>query len=178
VTTSRGVGRPGHLIRRFVGSLRPGGPARADDEWARSHLLESEVALWRRMPNPDRRHAVGAAREVERALGHEATRPVVAAALLHDVGKIESGLHTYGRVVATLSAVVAGREAAREWRKGRGYVRRIGLYVLHPELGGDLLAMAGSDPLTVAWTREHHLPEEQRTVDPKIAAILTAADDD
>jgi hypothetical protein len=87
-------------------------------------------------------------------------------------------LRTYGRVVATLSAAVAGREAAREWRKGRGYVRRIGLYLLHPDLGGDLLAMAGSDPLTVAWAREHHLPADRWTVDPKIAHALASADDD
>jgi hypothetical protein len=130
------------------------------------------------MPNADRRHAVGVAREVQRALGIEASRPVLAAALLHDVGKIESGLRTYGRVVATLSAAVAGREAAREWRKGRGYVRRVGLYLLHPELGGDLLAMAGSDPLTVAWAREHHLPPDRQTVAPDVAAALAAADDD
>ena len=29
------------------------------------------------------------------------------------------------------------------------------MYLLHPDLGGDLLGMAGSDPLTEAWTREH-----------------------
>jgi hypothetical protein len=178
VSAARGVGRPGHLVRRFFGSLRPGGPRRAVDEWARGHLLDGEVELWRRLSGPDRRHAAGVAREVERALGHEATRPVLAAALLHDVGKIESGLRTYGRVVATLSAAVAGREAAREWRKGRGFVRRVGLYLLHPELGGDLLAMAGSDPLTVAWAREHHLPPDRQSIDPAIAAALTAADDD
>ena len=64
------------------------------------------------MSGPDRRHAAGVARAVQRALGHEASRPVLAAALLHDVGKVESGLRTYGRVVATLSAKVAGAEMA------------------------------------------------------------------
>ena len=167
-----------HLTRRFFGSLRPGGPRRAEDEWACSQLLPSEVALWRRMRGFDRRHAVGVAHEVERALGAEATRPVLAAALLHDVGKTESGLGVYGRVVATLCGLMAGRETAKEWTRSRGFTRRVGLYLLHPDLGGDLLGMAGSDPLTQAWAREHHRSPDHWTIDPAIAAALKAADDD
>jgi hypothetical protein len=167
-----------HLTRRFLGSLWPGGPRAAEDAWARSHLLEGEERLWARMSGPDRRHAAGVARRVERALGAEATRPVLAAALLHDVGKVESGLGTYGRVVATLSAKVAGRDMAEAWRRKRGFTRKVGLYVVHQELGADLLEMAGSAPLTVAWAREHHLPEEHWTVPPGVGAALQAADDD
>ncbi len=130
------------------------------------------------MSNPDRRHAVGVARRVGEALGDEATDPVVAAALLHDVGKSTSGLRTYGRVVATLSAKVAGHEMAVAWSETRGFTRRVGLYLEHPRLGGDLLALAGSDPLTVAWAREHHSPEEDWTVPIDIGRVLKAADDD
>lgn len=168
----------GHLARRFFGSLRPGGPNKAQDEWARAQLLPSEVELWKRMSNPDRRHAAGVARDVERSLGHEATRPVLAAALLHDVGKIESGLRTYGRVTATLCGMIVDRDQAKVWMRGRGFTRRVGLYLLHPDLGGDLLGMAGSDPLTEAWTREHHKPSEQWTVSPKLAQVLKDCDDD
>ena len=130
------------------------------------------------MSGADRRHAVGVAERVERALGHEATRPVLAAALLHDVGKVESGLGTYGRVVATLSAKAAGRSMASTWRKQRGYARKVGLYLEHDQIGADLLELAGSDPLTVAWAREHHLPESEWTLDPHLAGALKAADDD
>jgi hypothetical protein len=168
----------GHLARRFFGSLRPGGPSRIDDEWARAQLLPSEVELWKRMSNPDRRHAAGVARDVERSLGHEATRPVLAAALLHDVGKIESGLRTYGRVIATLCGMTMGREQAKTWTRGRGFTRRVGLYLRHAELGGDMLDMAGSEALTSAWAREHHLPPDQWTVPPHLAQALKNADDD
>ena len=168
----------GHLARRFFSSLRPGGPKPADDEWARSQLLPSEAALWARMSNPDRRHAVGVARDVERSLGHDATRPVLAAALLHDVGKIESGLRTYGRVIATLCGMIVGREQAKIWMRSRGFTRRVGMYLLHPDLGGDLLGIAGSDPLTEAWTREHHRPPDQWTINPELARVLKDCDDD
>jgi hypothetical protein len=172
------VASASHLVRRFFGSLRPGGPGHHAETWVAARLLPAELALWRRMSGPDRRHAVGVAQRVERALGHEATRPVLAAALLHDVGKIESGLGTYGRVVATLSAKVAGPEMAPTWRKQRGYARKVGLYLEHDRIGGDLLELAGSDPLTVAWTREHHWPESEWTLAPGIAGALKAADDD
>jgi len=172
------VASASHLVRRFFGSLRPGGPGAHAETWVEARLLPGEVALWRRMSGPDRRHAVAVAERVERALGHEATRPVLAAALLHDVGKVESGLRTYGRVIATLSATVAGAEMAPTWRKQRGYARKVGLYLQHDEIGADLLEMAGSDPLTVAWAREHHRPESEGTLAPHIAAALKAADDD
>lgn len=167
-----------HLVRRFFGSLRPGGPPASEEAWARSQLLPAEERLWARMPGPDRRHAAAVARRVERLLGHEASRPVLAAALLHDVGKIEAGLRTYGRVIATLSAKAAGPEAAHGWRRSRGFTRRVGLYLLHDRIGGDLLELAGSDPLTVAWTREHHLPPEQWTLPRHLGDALKAADDD
>ena len=55
-----------------------------------SSCSPAEVALWRRMRGADRRHAVGRGPpgRAQRS-GHEATRPVLAAALLHDVGKTE-----------------------------------------------------------------------------------------
>ena len=167
-----------HLVKRFFGSLWPAGPPAADEDWVASVLSDGELSLWRRMSNADRRHAVGVARRVERALGGEATAPVLAAALLHDVGKVAAGLGTYGRVVATLAGMAAGRETAHEWSRRAGFTRKVGLYLRHPTLGGDMLAVAGSDPVTVAWAREHHLPPERWTVDRHVADVLKAADDD
>lgn len=167
-----------HLVRRFVTSLWPGGPGTDGEEWVAGVLLDREQELWRRMSGPDRRHALAVARRVERRLGHEATRPVLAAALLHDVGKVASGLGTYGRVVATLAARFGGHGMARDWSKARGFTRRVGLYLRHPELGGDMLELAGSHPVTVAWARQHHLPEDDWTVDRGLAQVLKACDDD
>ena len=167
----------GHLIKRFVGSLWPAGPGTEEERWVGSMLSEGELKLWRRMSRADRRHAVGVGRRVERALGDEATPPVLAAALLHDVGKTAARLGTYGRVVATMAGSFAPKMAG-PWSQGRGFTRRVGLYLRHSELGADMLALAGSDPLTVTWVREHHLPPEEWTLPPATAAALKAADDD
>jgi hypothetical protein len=169
---------PLHLVRRFFGSLSPLGPRADDEAWVAATLLPGELELWARMSTPDRRHAAGVGRRVERALGAEATRPVLAAALLHDVGKVASGLGTYGRVVATLAGAAAGRSSAEAWSTKGGFTRRVGLYLRHPDLGADMLTIAGSDALTVAWARQHHLPEDRWTVPRAVAVALRTADDD
>ena len=169
-------GRLRHLARRFVGSLRPGGPSVTEEAWAPGYLLASEADLWRSMSGADRRHAVAVARRGDRVLGSP-ERPVLAAALLHDVGKVRSGLGTPGRVVATVVGAVAADRAAR-WATSDGFRGRIGRYLRHPQEGAALLETAGSDPFTVAWATEHHRDPGRWTVDDRLAEALRAADDD
>ena len=169
-------GRPRHLARRFVGSLRPGGPSSTEEVWATGYLLAGEADLWRSMSGADRRHAVAVARRVDRVLGSP-ERPVLAAALLHDVGKVRSGLGTPGRVVATVVGAVATDRTAR-WATSDGFRGRIGRYLRHPQEGAALLETAGSDPFTVAWATEHHRDPGRWTVDDRLAEALRAADDD
>lgn len=166
-----------HLVTRFLGSLSPRPLAPDDHTWVRAHLLPGEVELWDRMPLADRKHAAGVAREVDRMIDG-APREVIAAALLHDVGKIDSGLGTFGRVLATLLAAVLGRVRVVAWASGGGLRGRLGRYMRHDVIGAEMLAGVGSDPLTSTWARQHHLPAEQQSVDEEIAAVLTAADDD
>ena len=168
----------GHLVSRFFGSLLPIGPSPADAAWAVEHLTPGEQAVWARMSRVDRRHAAGVARRAAQALADQATTEVVAAALLHDSGKVVSGIGTLPRVAATIAAGVAGRARAEGWADGPGPRRRIGLYLRHPQLGADLLATAGSHPLTVAWAGEHHLPEARWSVPLAVGRALKAADDD
>ena len=128
-------------------------------------LLPGEQALWARMSAPDRRHAVGVARQVALTLGSSAERPVLAAALLHDVGKVDSDLSTVARAFAT----VVNRQAGNS---------RFARYRRHDLIGADLLISAGSDPLTVAWAREHHRSSDRWTLPARLSSALKAADDD
>lgn len=121
--------------------------------------------------------APGEAAEAARPAG-EVPRPVQAAALLHDAGKIEAGLGPLRRALATVVGMGVGHERARGWRHRPGVVGRTGRYLCHDEIGAGLLAQAGSDPLTVAWAREHHLPPRRWSVPTDIGAALKAADDD
>lgn len=175
-----------HLARRFFGSLSNDPPAAIDDQWIRAQLLPGEIVLWERMSAPDQRHSLQVARNVLRERP-DATRPVIAAAILHDVGKLVSGYGTFGRVAATVFWVLVpgstkGRLAHR-WTGGDGMgrtrlARRLGEYRVHPELGRELLVQAGSDTFTSNWAAEHHTPFERWTVSVEWGAVLKECDDD
>jgi len=125
---------PWHLVARFFTSLSARPPSPRSESWVDDRLSPGERELWIRLSNQDRRHSIGVARRFTEVRPH-ATPPEVAGALLHDVGKIECELGTFGRVVATL---IGPR------------TRRFRLYHDHEEIGARLAAEAGSDPVTVA----------------------------
>src|SRR2546421_12655757 len=75
--------RAGHLARRFVGSLWPLGPRRGSELWVGETLMPGELALWRQMSPPDRRHAVRVARGRQASHRGPAEPPGLAAGLLH-----------------------------------------------------------------------------------------------
>lgn len=164
---------PLHLARRFLGSLSPMPLDARDDAWATDHLAPGERHLWQQMPRADRKHAAGVARLVAARVGED-DRAVLAAALLHDVGKVEADLGTFGRVAATL----VGRARGRRWRDAPGFRGRIGRYLHHDAIGASLLEDAGADPLAVAWAREHHRPESEWSVPAPLGRALRDADDD
>lgn len=122
-----------HLAARFVTSLPPTPPTVDDEVWVDEILTPTERGLWIRLSNQDRRHSIGVAR---RFAGRrvDATRDEIAGALLHDVGKLECGLGTFGRVAATLAGP---RTAAFQ------------AYHDHEPIGAALVAAAGSPVVTV-----------------------------
>lgn len=171
-----------HRIPRFFGSLRPGPPRAVDVSWARGSLNEREQRLFKQMSNPDQRHAVRVARRVEAAYSHLESPAVpesvaLAAALLHDVGKTEARLGTYGRAIATVSGVVGGLDLAEIWQERSGFTRKVGMYLRYGIIGSEMLELADSDPVVVAWSTEHHLPADAWTVPHQFGEILVAADE-
>ncbi len=177
--------RPLHRARRFGRSLIARPPADAEVTWAHRWLSDEERRLFDRMPAVDRSHSIGVARGVAANLDRiglsvedPEARWVLAAGLTHDVGKSVAGLGTYGRVVATLSEAVGGASMAGVWSQRRGMTRKVGLYLQYPQLGADLLAVAGADERVVAWAAQHHEPEDRWTVPVDAGRLLVAADDD
>lgn len=122
-----------HLAARFFTSLSPKPPSAETEAWVAARLLPGEQALWGQLSNQDRRHSALVGQRFAE-MDPAAPRELVAGALLHDVGKIECRLGTFGRVVATL---VGPRGA------------RFRAYHDHEEIGAEMAADAGSDPATV-----------------------------
>lgn len=195
-----------HLMKRFFRSLGGAAPSSEQESWALTQLLPGEQRLWKRMSAADRRHALEVAKDSSRLLeaeGYEPGREVLAAALLHDVGKVESGLGTFARVATTLAAMIFGRDrllgssgAARASSNGNALAAAgsngagvwaapggrpsllsgARLYLIHDRVGGELLRAAGSDPFTIAWAEQHHLAPARWTVDRRIGELLRFGD--
>jgi hypothetical protein len=175
--------RETHLVRRFLGALSPAAPRPDDVAWVTTILNERELAVWSRLPKHDRRHAIAVARRVEAALTgtvYAADARWLEAALLHDVGKLDSGLGVLGRVAATLAGAVAGHDMADAWSQRRGVTRRFGLYLRHPELGASRIRMCDGSPEAARWAEAHQDPHrwDQTGIPRPVVEALVAADDD
>jgi putative nucleotidyltransferase with HDIG domain len=136
------VTQAAHLIRRFARSLSSRLP---DDALAAGHLEPAELALWRRFGAADRRHSLEVAQRLL-AVHPDAPRHEVAAALLHDIGKLDARLGTLRRVAATL--IVAGDRGRR--------------YRDHERLGAAMLRTVGSDARTVSIVAGEPSTERER----------------
>ena len=122
-----------HLARRWRGALSTAPPNEEATRWAHSHLLPAEAWLWDEMCVQDRRHSVVVARRFADS-SENAGPEQIAGALLHDVGKIEADLGTFGRVLAT----IVGPRGTRFTR-----------YHDHERLGSQLADRAGSEDATI-----------------------------
>lgn len=122
-----------HLIRRATTSISNSPPRKEDIVVVGEVLLAGELNLWNRMQGRDKRHAVVVLRRFD-DLCPRATRAERAAALLHDIGKIESDLGWTGRVIATMFGARTPR------------MRR---YLDHESIGSQML-VGVSDPRTVS----------------------------
>jgi len=150
-----------------------GRPDEAALQVAREVLTPPLWALFRQMPPNEQAHALRVLRRLQANGCREGD--VLAAALLHDVGKALNRPRLWERV----ASVVAQRccpQHARRWGEGRprGWRRPFVIAQQHPVWGAELAAQAGASTTTVALIREHHTTP---TPDLPWLAVLQAADD-
>jgi hypothetical protein len=146
--------RAAYRSRQFLGALR----ARVkEDERAEvaAHLMPAEQRLFQSMDLRDQRHAL----DVFRALksGRQRDPSLLAAALLHDVGK--GPIMLWQRVAFVLLRAVSPGLLRRVSRaddpRWRGTLARM---LDHAERGAALAEAAGSTPETVRLIRLHRSP--------------------
>jgi hypothetical protein len=173
--------RPAHLARRFVRSLRPGAPRVEDVAWVEGILDPDELELWRSLPEYDRRYTIRVARLVDEQLAGTdfgGDDRWLAAALLHDVGKLDAGLGVVGRSVATVMGAAGGTARVDRWAHTSGFRRRVAWYLRHDERGADRIRAAGGREEAARWAWAHHHRDRwaESGVPAPVAEALEAAD--
>jgi hypothetical protein len=133
-----------HLAKRWWLAITVDGPGADEEAWATSFLTASQSKLWLQLQAQDRSHSILVAQRFV-AVRPEATRAEMAAALLHDVGKVASPLSTWSRVGATVVPLwlVPQRGPCRELRS------RWEAYRDHERLGIEMLGDVGAETETI-----------------------------
>ncbi|MGC9356456.1 MAG: HD domain-containing protein [Anaerolineae bacterium] len=128
-----------------------------DVAYAKKHLAPPRVSLFLSMPRAEQHHGIAIARALEMQ-GYRSPH-LLAAALLHDVGKTRAPLRIWDRVLVVLGEHFFP-ERAEAWSRGepRGLRRGFVVRRKHPAWGADLTEETGASPRTVHLIRNHHLP--------------------
>ena len=102
----------------------------------------------------------------------------LAAALLHDVGKLDAGLGVVGRSVATVLGAIAGSTRVDRWALTSGFRRRAAWYLRHDERGAARIRAVGGRPEAARWAWAHHRRDRwaESGVPMPVAEALEAAD--
>ena len=125
-------------------------------------LPASALPLFQTMSSADQRHSL---RVCEGLLARGcADRDLLAAALLHDVGKARGRVPFWTRPVLVLGKLLLPRLLARvtvypqEGRPLSRWRRALSYAWYHAEVGAELAAQAGLSARTVLYIRTHHQP--------------------
>lgn len=136
-------------LRALATWLRP-----VDDARAARLLSPGLFALYRQMRRSERQHSLRVLNALQRS-GH--TDPdLLAAALLHDVGKIRCPFTLPEKVLVVLVKAARPRLYARLGNSpAHGWRRPFAVSVQHPAWGAEMVAVAGGSPLLVELVRRH-----------------------
>jgi hypothetical protein len=137
------------------------------------HLSPALLLLFRRMSPSEQAHSFAVLARLQ-AAGHS-NPDLLAAALLHDVGKTRSPLSVWDRVLVVVGDRLFPR-LARRWGNGqlRGPARPFVVAAHHPAWGAELALSAGASPRACDLIRRHQ--ELPCPPDPLLAALQQADD--
>ena len=164
--------RLAYRARQFADALL-GKPDEDSLNLALRVLNEPQRALFLKMPIAEQAHALRVFRRLWDA-GHR-DADLLAAALLHDVGKAMQRPRVWERVLWVVGRALFPRRAA-VWGMGepKGWKRAFVIAARHPEWSAHLVEGVGASPRAIALIREHH--QSPKTAPADLLRLLQWAD--
>ena len=166
-----------HRLRQFLLAFHP--PARpVETTRLTPYLTPAQLALFRQLQGSEQWHALLMLDKLTASGADD--RHLLAAALLHDIGKIHYPLHTWERVLIVLMKRVSpGRVQRWGQEPPQGLAKPFAVACHHAEWGADLASRAGASPLTIELIRRHEeaVPPEAATHTEKLLRLLKQVDD-
>lgn len=149
-----------------------------DDDRARRVLSPALFDLYRQMRRSERQHSLRVLDALV-AAGHDQP-DLLAAALLHDVGKIRT-LFLLPEKVLVVLVKAAAPDLYWRWGSGssRGWRRPFAVSVQHPAWGAEMVECAGGSPLAVELIRRHQetLGSSSLSEADRLLVLLQGVDD-
>jgi putative nucleotidyltransferase with HDIG domain len=171
--------RPRYRVRQFWKTIRAKEPPDEALALARDVLTPKQMGLFQIMHPADKAHALEVLRKL-RSRG-ETNPDLLAAALLHDIGKIRYPMSAWDRAIVVLGQAFFPSRA-KAWGKGRarGWRRPFVSAQQHAYWGARMAAESGVSSLTVHLIWRHHEPYSTipETPEDLLLRTLQAADDD
>ncbi len=121
-----------------------------DQQFLKKHLSKQEICLFRRLRIGEQRHCLNIAYDCLAINEHNPT--LIKAALLHDVGKVQSNLTLINKafVVLVIKLNIPGKMLPQFIKEALYYKKH------HPELGAKILEKIGTQSPVIFLTRYHH----------------------
>lgn len=147
-------------------------------DFIRLHLDERGQFLFFQMDPADQRHSLAVAKSVLAKRGYLTglpVQPLVQAALLHDVGKVEGDLTTISRLLVALVRRIAPKLRFK-WadRSGNSFARACYVDLHHSARGAYMARAFGISPEVAEVIGAHHDPPRQS--EPRLLTFLREAD--
>jgi hypothetical protein len=138
--------------------------AAQDNDLVKNHLSPALFRLFQRMSPADQAHGI---RVLRYLLNEGESHPaLLAAALLHDVGKLHVKPSIWDRVLAVVITWFVP-DAIIRWGKGepRGWRKPFVIAAQHPYWGAEMIGSAGGEAALVTLVRRHQDPLSDRSRD-------------
>lgn len=143
---------------------------KADYELLDEYLNQSEKRLFWELPCHERHHALDTAEFIRcNAADRPDKEALIKAALLHDIGKVGSGMGIFKK--STL--VLIDKFLPELSRMLSTRINMFNIYYNHPEIGAEMLEGIGEDKYVVELVRYHH---SSKAADTDGMEILKKAD--